>query len=432
MTSLKQFSDHLLTVLFERIFKEHMSPEAAALLKGTSHVGVGGLIAAALSFVFYILGARLLGPENYGNFSLVVSIGAILGLSMSIGITPMLKYASESRDDAVRSEIISTAYIQIAFFTVASGAIFLLLSGPLSNLFGVSEAVFIFAIAYAIVATSLALTQYSLRIFFKLKAFALINASQSAFVLAIFIAFIAVNLRVWQSAAYATVLTNAALSLLLIVYLRKYITLHYARSWGAQILKYGAFSMPGAVALALMEADKILINVLKTTADVGIYQAYSLVSINIAAMLWNIVNAGFFPYASRSPHKLAIFLRISKAVPYLALFVPIVLIVEGITFIFFGHQYPFSVQLALLFSVAATVYFLYECYSWLIVSQGVDGVKVNTISSVIALVVLLSLDVLLIPLIGITGAALALIFAYLAPTIFIYSRRHVLDTSESL
>ena len=114
-------------VLYERIFKEQMSPDAVKLLKGTSHVGVGGLSAAVLSFAFYILGARLLGPENFGNFSLVVSIGAILGLSMSIGITPMLKYASQSRDDAVRTEIISTTYIQIALFAVASGAIYLLL-----------------------------------------------------------------------------------------------------------------------------------------------------------------------------------------------------------------------------------------------------------------------------------------------------------------
>ena len=115
--------------------------------------------------------------------------------------------------------------------------------------------------------------------------------------------------------------------------------------------------------------------------------------------------------------------------PYLALFVPVILIVEGITFSFWA-SYPFSIQLALIFGIAATVYIVYECYGWLIVSQGVDGVKVNTISNVIALVVLLSLDVLLIPLIGITGAALALIFRFLITTIFLYSRRHVLDTRE--
>jgi O-antigen/teichoic acid export membrane protein len=54
---------------------------------------------------------------------------------------------------------------------------------------------------------------------------------------------------------------------------------------------------------------------------------------------------------------------------------------------------------------------------------------VVTISSVLALVVLISLDVVLIPLIGIFGAALTLIFANLAPTVYLYSTRRILGRS---
>jgi O-antigen/teichoic acid export membrane protein len=59
-------------------------------------------------------------------------------------------------------------------------------------------------------------------------------------------------------------------------------------------------------------------------------------------------------------------------------------------------------------------------------SVGTSGAKVNTMSSILSFMVLIALDVILIPLIGISGAALTLIFAYLAPAVFLYSKRGLL------
>jgi len=51
---------------------------------------------------------------------------------------------------------------------------------------------------------------------------------------------------------------------------------------------------------------------------------------------------------------------------------------------------------------------------------------VNTLSSIIALIVLIAFDVLLIPLIGILGAAITLVFAYLIAASYLLSKRRVL------
>ena len=67
-----------------------------------------------------------------------------------------------------------------------------------------------------------------------------------------------------------------------------------------------------------------------------------------------------------------------------------------------------------------------ESYASLAGSVGTSGAKVVTISSILALAVLISLDVVLIPLIGISGAALTLIFANLAPAVYLYSMRRIL------
>jgi O-antigen/teichoic acid export membrane protein len=193
---------------------------------------------------------------------------------------------------------------------------------------------------------------------------------------------------------------------------------------------YSLLALPGGVAATFMGVDRILINKFMTTADVGIYNAYFLPSITVAVLLWMIINAAFFPYASKSNDKLAILRRVNKAAPYLAAAIaPSVLLLEWIIFFFYGRQYPFSWEIALFFAIAATMAFFYQALSWLLASEGTRGAKVNTLSSVIALIVLVGFDVVLIPLIGILGAAITLIFAYLIAAFYLLSKRRILSAN---
>ncbi len=106
---------------------------------------------------------------------------------------------------------------------------------------------------------------------------------------------------------------------------------------------------------------------------------------------------------------------------------PLFVLVERIAFFLYGYQYPLSWELAFFFALAATSTFFYQCYSWLIASEGPRGAQINARSSIIAFVVLISLDVVLIPLIGILGAILTLIVAYLIPVFYLISHRPTLD-----
>ena len=63
-------------------------------------------------------------------------------------------------------------------------------------------------------------------------------------------------------------------------------------------------------------------------------------------------------------------------------------------------------------------------------SEGTSGAKINTVSSIIALAVIIGLNVLLLPLFGISGAAFALTIGYLAATLYLMSRHRVLGGSK--
>jgi Polysaccharide biosynthesis protein. len=428
--TVKELGLRLLSVLYELIFKEKMDDQARSFVLSTSYVGIGTLVGSLFTLAFSIIAARALGPGNFGILGLVTTVGTILAISMIAASTPMIKYGSEVQDHLVQVTIISTSYILIAVLTVASACIFVLFSAPLSYLFGVTAEVFFFALFLAVTSTFYQLTTNSLRVFFKMRAYALLTAAQSVILLAAFLAFISKNLTSWELAAYSYYLSYAVIGFILVVYLRDYIKLRFERSWAKKIVHYSLLALPGGVAATFMGVDRVLINKFMTTADVGIYAAYFLPSITVAVLLWMVINAAFFPYASKSDDKLAILRRVNKAAPYLAaLLAPSVLLLEWIVFFLYGRQYPFSWEIALFFAIAATMGFFYQALSWLMASEGTRGAKVNTLSSIIALIVLVGFDVVLIPLIGILGAAITLVFAYLIAALYLLSKRRVLSAN---
>ena len=428
--TVKELGLRLLSVLYELIFKEKMDDQARSFVLSTSYVGIGTMVGSLFTLAFSIIAARALGPGNFGILGLVTTVGTILAISMIAASTPMIKYGSEVQDHLVQVTIISTAYILIAAVTVASACIFVLFSAPLSYLFGVTAEVFFFALFLAVTSTFYQLTTNSLRVFFKMRAYALLTAAQSVILLAAFLALISKNLTSWELAAYSYYLSYAVIGFILVVYLKDYIKLRFERSWAKKIVHYSLLALPGGVAATFMGVDRILLNKFTTTADVGIYNAYFLPSITVAVLLWMVINAAFFPYASKSDDKLAILRRVNKAMPYLAAaLAPSVLLLEWIVFFLYGRQYPFSWEIALFFAIAATMAFFYQALSWLMASQGTRGATVNTLSSIIALIVLVGFDVVLIPRIGILGAAITLVFAYLVAASYLLSRRRVLSAN---
>jgi O-antigen/teichoic acid export membrane protein len=407
-----------------------MSRDATMLLTSSSHVATGILFGSLLTLVFNILSARILGPLNFGNLGLIITFGNIFGLSMGLAIYPMIVYASSARDEAEQTTIISTAYILITLLTVASVASYVLISGLLSQVFRISATLLLFSVAYAATYSFFVVTINPLRVFFKMKTYALLNTFQSVVVLGVFLAFISNNIRSWEGATVSLYVSYVVVGLLSVVFLRKYITLRFDRSWSKKIMTYVWVSVPGAVAGVCLGIDRILINVFSSTAQVGIYNAYFVPSMTVSLLLWGIFNAAFLPYASRSRDKGAIFVKITKPVPYVVIvLVPLFVLIERFAFLMYGSQYPFSWELAFFFALAGTTSFFLAAYSSLMQSEGSRGAKVNSNSGIIQFIALALLDVLLIPLIGILGAVITLIVAYSITIFYLVLRRQTLGGS---
>ncbi len=428
MISFKELSYRVLSIPYKVIFKESMTHKSRMLFVGTSYAAFGMLFGALLTFAFTILGARILGPQNFGNYTLVVAVSVVFGSSMQFCLTPALKYAAGKHESAVRANIVSTSSVLVVACVIISAAVYTLIAVPVSHVLGIPVVIFLFGVLYAVSVTFFVFTMNTLRALFRLRTYAVLNTVQSIIVLGTFLLFISISGRAWEYAVYPAYIANFAISALLILYLGEYLNLRYDRSWAKKITRYARFSAPGAVAIACMGVDTLLINAFKTTADVGIYNAYFMPSITSAVLVWSVFNAAFFPYASGSDDRQAIFRTVNRAVPYtVAFFLPAIILLEAVAFFFYGSQYPFSWEIAFFFALSAAIYVLFQCYSFLMASEGTSGAKAFTLGNIIALVALVSFNVLLIPVLGILGAAITLVFTYSLPTLYLVSRRHILS-----
>ncbi len=141
----------------------------------------------------------------------------------------------------------------MTLFTVASIRSYALFSASRSYLFGVPAEVFFFALFLAVTSTFFQLTINSLRIFFKMRAYALLTAAQSVVLLAAFLIFISKDMMSWESAVYAYFLSYAVIGFILVIYLRDYIKLRFERPLAKKIMHYSLLALPGALAGSFME-----------------------------------------------------------------------------------------------------------------------------------------------------------------------------------
>jgi O-antigen/teichoic acid export membrane protein len=169
---------------------------------------------------------------------------------------------------------------------------------------------------------------------------------------------------------------------------------------------YSLFAAVGGLSFVFYtNIDKILINKYLSVAEVGIYRAYFVASINITVLLWAMFNTIFFPTISKYKDKSMVFNRINKLIPYLiSLGVPLMFFCEFIILKLYGSQYPINPILMLMFAFAAVLVVWYGLYDWTFTSEGTRGVKIGLLGTITIAVLNLLLNIFLIPHFALYGA----------------------------
>jgi len=145
----------VVSFIYGKVFHEKMSEGVIHFFKNLSYVGFGTFIGTTFIFTFNVLVGRLLGPLEYGKFSLVQSISMFLYIPMIMGYNnAMVKYNAEEQNFHRQRVLISTTYILVLIFTIVSVIIYLLIPQKILEYFSVSNEIFdlciLFSVLYAV------------------------------------------------------------------------------------------------------------------------------------------------------------------------------------------------------------------------------------------------------------------------------------------
>jgi O-antigen/teichoic acid export membrane protein len=425
----KSSMQRLVNTLYRRIYHEDMSMAAGLFLKNLLNVGIGTGIATLFATIFMILGGRLLGPGEYGKFSLVQSVANFLILPMALSYSQgMIKYISGIPDKKNQSDIIMTSYMIILFLSTVSVALYLVFASSIAQIIasftstqiGLSTDLFYFAVIFAAFYVLYIHTTSVLRGLSMMRVFSIFQGIFAVLLLVIFFIFIICKQTSYKAMVYPMFIAYGINVIFIsILYVRKYFKLNFSIPWAKILTKYSVIAVVGAVAYVFYtNIDRIFLSKYLSVSEVGIYSAYYLGSLNTIMLVWGIFNNVFFPAVSAQQDKSIAFRKINKSVPYLFIIgIPVLLLVQYIVLLFYGSQYKIDIILMLLFSVASICSIIQATYAWLLNSEGPSGAWIASLTAIVAAIINVVLNFFLIPILGIHGAAVSLVATYFAATV---------------
>jgi O-antigen/teichoic acid export membrane protein len=385
-------------------------------------LGTSGMI-VMLSFAISIITARYLGPDGRGKLALLILIPIFAVTFGRLGIGHSINYyASKApKDRLISTCLVLSIMVSLIFSIVSIPFIFLVrdlfFKGIETTLIFLACSLIPFAFLYDYLPSIF-------QGFYKIKHRNLLVAAMPFFNLALLVVLVTVlKMGLWGAViAYAGANGIVAIISLSLVFKELEIKkiqpdFHLMRG----LLTYGFQSHIGLIFKELnYRGDMLLVSYFLNPAAVGYYA----IAVNIAELLWKLPEAAgtvLLPKISSMDKKETnVFTPLvfrTIMFPMMAMCLAVLFLGKYIILMAFGQEFLLSFPvLALLLPGTLAMAF------WKIIANTLIGLGhaiQYSITSGVALIVMILFDVILIPKMGLNGAAIASSISYLAATVFI-------------
>lgn len=384
---------------------------------------LGPLILNGVYFFTIPIFTRALGPASYGVVAIFTTwvqfFTVIVGLQTSGSIATSMVYFEEDERDKYRSSVMTLSAVALAV-TTAVVAVFI---GPISGFMKLSPFVVFLSIAQAFGAFCLGFMNivltYEKRAFLNFVLSVLTTVA--TVVLSIVLIFTVFRgERNYLGRILGMAIPNILMGVLLFLYfIRRGRTGYDARYWRFCLPLVVPLIFHGLSQIVLSQTSKVVIQQTLDETTVGIYSLVVTVA-NILVILYNALNNTWVPfyyeYLKSGDHDK---LR-RRTRNYLFLFTILVmgfiLVSPEVVVIFAGEKFAKGVDLLPVLAVGSYMTYL---YSFSVNYQFFHRRTVNIATgTVLAAAVNIGLNLLLIPRIGMMGAAIATAVSYAALFLF--------------
>ena len=382
-----------------------------------SWVFISQIIGLATGFLLSVILGRFLGAAAFGLFIMTLTIYTIASLVGGIGIpSAIVKYVAEFKEDKEKLNIfVSCGVVKSVFFGVVIGSVLFALSDVLANIFNMSELtdlikIIALSLPFLVVNNTLLGLLNGLR---EMKSYSLRAVIRSSLLLGFTILLVGIGFGI-TGAVLALLLSEVGTLFLLIFISRNYFNFvirDYVKTT-KEVVKFSSQIFLGNAAwMTNTNADKLLVGYFLMDTDVGIY-AIALAIANGLLMIPNAMSTITYPaiseYNGKGQHE-AIETMINKSMKYSL----IVLSILGLLIVFFSKEIilllltpeflPAVTPLTILiFGMIFSGAMGSVGAAW--TAMGRPDLEYKLIIPV--LFVNLSMNIVLIPILGIMGAAI--------------------------
>lgn len=420
---LRNIARRATAAIHRRLFGHAMSSYMRHFLRQLSFSFVGLTAANGILFGTLLLVGRLLGPDQFGLFALVVAISQIIIIPMMLGmdVATMRSVAIYTGRLAMKRRIVSSGFLVMQAAAILITLVVFGMTGWLSARFDIDRMVLRAATVLALAVVFKNFFDGVIRGEGRFKFQARARIFEALVVLVSFgVLFWAVPNSGYTVFVMAMIVGAGMISLLYLTVgkvARLLARQYWEKEEALRLWRYIRFGMVGALGgLLLVSGDKLLIERLLGQASLGVYAAYYFISVQVAAQISYVFINVFFPMVSRRADKLVVLKKLDRLIG--VFFMPATLAVVGgmaVSLWLLSDAYPFSWLLIFSMSVYAMLFFIFQTYWWFIASTGSAGVKFTSLNGLVAGVVYLVCIRLLVLKLTIFAPAISfgVAFAYL-------------------
>lgn len=397
--------------LHERFVGTGMGDRTKIVLRGIAWVAPAAMIARVLTGVVTLLTARWLGPEDWGRASLSLAASLWIQVPLFLGIPAALMNAIPRAGESERLAWARTGALMLGVTGMLTLAAGFALRDPLAGLAGMGTPEFVGGLTWCAgyLVYSAAIASLSGLERFKQRAIA-----ELAFGVAFPACVVALRLAgrlSWEG--YLQAMAGGYLLAGLAMFASGGAPWpgldEGTRERARRLMAFGAVATVSLLASALVQAvGRQVTSRHFALDDVGVLAAYQGGSVQVAAYAQGLITMVFFPVASRTPDRGALFRKVAR------LLVPLALLgtlgFGAVLFLWMtllGGDYPLEPWTFAAFSLSAALAMGFYVVLWMLASSGSHGMAAATLTQVVNGVANLVACLLLIPAWGVLGAGVA-------------------------
>jgi O-antigen/teichoic acid export membrane protein len=403
------------------------------LAKHSAIYGMGDLLSKSIAFLMIPIYTHYLSTEQYGTLELLELTSYVVGMLLALGISQsVVRYYYEYKDEESRNQVISVGLITIWVIAIAALVPLFLISGLLSQLvFKSPDYATLFNIVFVtlVVGLSNEIPMTLLRIKQKSVLYVIINLCRLILSLSLNILFIVYfKMGVW-GILVSSLTASLSVALFMLFYTVRGIKLTYSRPIARSLLTYSIPLVGSWIgAYVLNFGDRFFLQRLTTLSDVGVYSlAYKfgfMPNFLILGPFLQIWGPKRFELVNE-PDAKGIYSIVFTYFWFLQLFLSLGLsvMIKDVLSIVAGPEFQSAYLYVPIILASYMVYGAYQYSQFGVLLQ--KQTKFLGLAGIIAAVVNIAANFLLIPALGIWGAAIATFvsFFFLFVLVLVVSQR---------